>query len=79
MDAVSISQLKLNPSAVIVDALDYPVAVAKRNQVKAYVIGKDLYEKVVSFIENYLDRLTIARTDFSKGKDFEKVAKKLGI
>jgi PHD/YefM family antitoxin component YafN of YafNO toxin-antitoxin module len=79
MDSVSISQLKVNPSQVINQAVDYPVAVEKRNQIKAYVIGKELYEKITAYIENYLDKLAVRNADFSKGKDFEKVAKELGI
>lgn len=79
MTSTSISQLKANPSAVIDQAADYPVAVESRNDVKAYLIGKDLFEKMVSFIEDYLDLSTIKKTDFKKGKDFEKVAKDLGI
>jgi antitoxin StbD len=79
MTSVSISELKVNPSAVIDQALDYPVAVEKRNKVKAYVVGKDLYEKIIAYIENYLDRLAVKNTDFTKGKDFEELAKELGI
>jgi hypothetical protein len=55
------------------------MAIEKRNKVKAYLIGKDLYEKIVSLIENYIDRAIVKRTDFSKGKDFEKVAAQLGV
>lgn len=79
MDAISISQLKTHPSGAIDKALDYPMAIEKRNKVKAYLIGKDLYEKIVSLIENYIDRAIVKRTDFSKGKDFEKVAAQLGV
>lgn len=79
MDSVSISKLKVNPSKIINQALDYPVAVEKRNQVKAYLIGKELYEKIIAYIEDCLDKLAVKNTDFSKGKDFEKVARELGI
>ena len=79
MNNVSISQLKINPSRVISQASDYPVAVEKRNQIKAYVIGKELYEKIIAYIEDYLDKLAAKNTDFSKGKDFEKVTKELGL
>jgi antitoxin StbD len=79
MNSVSISQLKVNPSAVINQSLDYPVVVQNRNKIKAYIIGKELYEKIVSLMEDYVDKLTIKQTNFSKGKDFEKVAKELGI
>jgi len=79
MNSVSISKLKVNPSAIINQALDYPVAVEKRNQIKAYVIGKELYEKIITYIEDYLDNLAVKNSNFSRGKDFEKVAKELGI
>lgn len=79
MNNASISQLKTNPSAVIDQAVDYPVAVENRNTIKAYVIGKNLFEKIVKFIEDYSDIATIRKTDFKKGKDFESVAQELGL
>ena len=79
MNSTSISQLKINPSAVIAQADDYPVAVENRNTVKAYVIGKNLFEKMVKIIENYSDIQAVKNTDFKKGKDFDEVAKELGI
>ncbi len=79
MNTISISQLKINPSKAIGEALDYPIAVENRNKVEAYLLGKDLYEKIVSFMEDFIDRKAIDETDFKKGKDFEKVAKELNI
>ncbi|OGG03569.1 hypothetical protein A2W14_03255 [Candidatus Gottesmanbacteria bacterium RBG_16_37_8] len=79
MNTTSISELKTNPSAVIEQATDYPVAVENRNSIKAYLIGKNLFERMVSFIEDNLDINTVKKTDFKKGKDFEKVARELGI
>ena len=79
MTTTSISQLKINPSAVIAQASEYPVAVENRNEVQAYVIGKNLYEKMLYLLEDKLDRAVINQTDFTKGKDFEAVAKELGI
>jgi PHD/YefM family antitoxin component YafN of YafNO toxin-antitoxin module len=79
MDSLSISQLKTHPSKAISQATDYPVAVESRNKVKAYLIGKELYEKIVCFIEDYIDKAAVKKTDFRKGKDFEEVAKELGI
>lgn len=79
MNTISISQLKINPSKAIEGALDYPVAVENRNKVEAYLLGKDLYEKIVSFIEDYIDRKAINETDFKKGKDFKKVALELNL
>ena len=79
MNRVSISQLKTRPSRAISQAADYPVAVEKRNQVKAYLVGKELYDKMIAYIEDFIDRSAAKKTDFSKGKDFEKVAKDLGL
>ena len=79
MTNVSISQLKVNPSKVLLAAEAYPVAVENRNQVKGYILGKKLYEKLILFVENYIDKEAAATTDFRKGKDFEAVAKDLGI
>lgn len=79
MNNISISQLKVNPSKFIDLAGDYPVAVEKRNRIKAYLIGKDLYEKIVDYLENYIDQKAIEQTDFKKGRDFEKIAAQLRI
>ena len=79
MDSISISQLKAHPAGAIAQALDYPVAVEKRSQVKAYLVGKDLFDKMITFLEDQVDRAVIRQTDFSKGEDFEKVARQLGI
>jgi PHD/YefM family antitoxin component YafN of YafNO toxin-antitoxin module len=79
MNNISITELKINPSKAIADAVDMPIAVENRNKVEAYLLGREIYENLVSFIENYIDRKAIENTDFSKGKDFEKVAKSLGV
>lgn len=79
MNTISISQLKINPSKAIGEAFFYPLAVENRNKVEGYLLGKDLYEKIVTFIEDSIDRRAVEKTDFKKGKDFEKVAKELNI
>lgn len=79
MSDISISQLKTHPSKALREAVEYPVAIKKRNEVKAYLIGKDLYEKIVSYIEDYIDRRAVETVNFTKGKDFEKVAEELGL
>lgn len=79
MNTISISQLKINPSKFISQAADYPIAVENRNKVRAYLLGKDLYEKIVSYIEDFIDKKAVEEADFKKGKDFEKIAKKLNI
>lgn len=79
MTTTTISQLKMNPSAVIAQATDYPVAVENRNTVTAYVVGKRLFEKLTGYLEDKLDIAAVVKADFSKGKDFEAVAHDLGI
>lgn len=79
MDAISISQLKMNPAQVIQAAGDYPVAIANRNKIEAYVIGKDLLDRLEKYVEDFVDRQAIETTDFSKGTDLKVVMKKLGI
>ena len=76
---ISISQLKVHPSKAISKAEDYPVVIKSRNQVKAYLMGKEFFEKIISYIENYVDKRTVRETDFRMGRDFEEVAKKLNI
>jgi len=79
MNTISISDLKINPSKAIGFAADYPLAIENRNQVKAYLLGKDFYEKLVSYLEDMIDKRAIEETDFKKGGDFEAVAKKLNL
>ena len=79
MNTTTISQLKMNPSAVIAQAADYPVAVENRSTVTAYVVGKRLFEKLTSYLEDKFDTSAVAKADFSQGKDFEDVAQNLGI
>lgn len=71
MNTTSIFQLKANPGSIIRQSVDYPIAVENRNKVEAYLIGRSLYEKMLDLIEDKLDRLAIANTDFSEGKEFE--------
>lgn len=35
--------------------------------------------KMISNLEDYIDKKTVKDTNLKKGRDFEKVAKKLGI
>mgnify|MGYP001613891990 FL=1 len=79
MNTISISQLKINPSKAIGEALDYPIAIENRNKIEGYLLGKDLYEKIVAFIEDNIDRRAVETTDFTKGEDFDKVLKELNI
>ena len=79
MTSVSISELKANPSAVLLAADDFPVAVQNRSKTAGYVIGKDIFEKLFLFLEDLEDKKTIKSIDLSDKKDFEDFAKELGI
>ena len=79
MNSISISQLKVNPSVAISNALDFPLAVESRNKVQAYILGKDLYEMIVSYIEDASDRKAVEETNFSESRDLETVVEKLGL
>ena len=79
MNSVSVSQLKASPAKVIDQASDYPVAVRNRNKISAYVVGKQLYEKMVAYMENYIDKKAVDEADFSKGKDLEKLVEELEL
>ncbi|MEK7498122.1 MAG: antitoxin [Patescibacteria group bacterium] len=79
MTSVSISQLKANPAAVLSSASDYPVAVQNRNKTAGYLVGKDLFEKMILFLEDIEDKKTIESIDLDDKGDFEEFAKELGI
>lgn len=79
MTSLSISQLKVNPAKAILASGDYPVAIENRGEVEAYLVGKNLFERLERYVEDLIDRQTIENTDFSKGKDLNKVLDSLGI
>jgi len=79
MNSISISDLKTNPASAINEASDIPVAIKKRNKTRAYLVGKELFENIVAYIEDYTDRSVIQKTNFSKGRDFERIAEELGV
>ena len=80
--SLSISQLKANPAKAIAQADDYPVAIASRNKVKAYLGGGSLFEKLIDFLEDVEDGRAIRalkKSGWGKGKDLDQVAKELGL
>ena len=79
MNSISISQLKVNPSAAIASAADFPIAVENHGKAQAYLVGRDLYEALVSRLEDVIDNKVILETDYKKGKNFEDVASELGL
>lgn len=76
---ISISELKSNPAKAIDKAEEIPLIIQKRNKVKAYLVGKELFESLVSYIEDYIDNKAVETTDFKIGREFEEVSKELGI
>jgi len=79
MNSIAITQLKTNPSAVLKSADEYPIAVVRRGKTAGYVVGKDIFEKMIEYVENILDEDAIAKVDFKKKRDFEELAQELGI
>ena len=79
MTNLNISDLKTNPSNAILLAEDFPVGILNRNDIKAYLVGKKLFEQLISYLEDSFDTSIIRSTDFDKGQDFETFAKKLGV
>ena len=71
--------MKTNPAAAIQKADDLPVAIKKRDKITAYLLSKNLFDRLVTYIENHIDSTAVKNTDFSKGKDFETIAEELGI
>ncbi|WPP46340.1 type II toxin-antitoxin system prevent-host-death family antitoxin [Pseudomonas sp. AN-1] len=58
--AVSVSELKKNPSAVIGGADGGPVAVLNHNRVMGYLVPAELYEAMIERLED-LELAEIAR------------------
>ena len=83
MDSISISQLKMNPSAAISMADDYPLEVMSRGKSKAYLVGKRLFDRIVEYMEDLEDKKlvdeVIKNGELGTGTDFEEFAKELGI
>lgn len=79
MTYASISDLKTNPSGIISESLNYPVAIQKRNKVQAYLVGKDIFEKLVAQMEDIIDAKAVREADFDDVVPFEKIVTELGL
>ena len=79
MTSVSITQLKVNPMAVLNSADDYPVEIQNRSKIAGYFVGKNLFEKMVNFMEVIVT--PVARKQIKKLPKFLQLAviKKLKI
>lgn len=79
MTSLSISQLKVNPAKAILASGDYPVAIENRGEVAAYLVGKDLFERLERYVEDFIDGQAIKNTDFTKGEELDEVIGELGL
>lgn len=79
MTSISISDFKKNPTNVLVSAEDYPVAVLNRNKTAGYVVGKDMFEKLVDFVEDYVDKKSIEKADYKNTTPLNDLVKELGL
>lgn len=79
MRTISITQLKANPSKAVDLSLDFPLAVQNRNKTKAYLMGKKLYETLMTYIEDKIDTEAINNSDLSETHSLDEVAKDLNL
>lgn len=79
MTTATISQVKINPMAVFNSAVDFPVQIQNRNKTAGYFVSKDLFEKMIEYMEDIEDKKTIDSIDLDDKSDFEEFAKSLGI
>ena len=79
MNTISISELKINPSAAIIRAQDYPVAVENRDKITGYLLGEKLFEAIVRKLEDQIDTEAVRNADMTEGESIEVVMKDLGI
>jgi len=79
MPAISISQLKINPSSAIAMASDYPMAIKNKGQTTAYLVGQKLFDKIVASLENFSDKKAVKEANYKSGRNFEDLATELGI
>lgn len=65
--AISVSELKKNPSAAISEAEDEAVAVLNHNRVMGYLVPAAVYEAMVERLEN-LELAQLARARLEAGE-----------
>jgi hypothetical protein len=71
--------IKINPSGAISLATDYPLSIKNKGRTTAYLVGDQLFSKIVAYLEDVADKKAVYETDFSKGKKFEDLATELGL
>jgi antitoxin StbD len=50
--AVSVSELKRNPTAIVEDAEGQPVAILNHNRVMAYMVPAETYEAIIEALDD---------------------------
>jgi antitoxin StbD len=63
--AVSVSELKKNPTALLNQAEGQPIAMLNHNKPIAYIVPAELYEKIMDAIEND-ELVTLAKSRLSE-------------
>ena len=79
MTNISISGLKANPKVAISASFDYPVAITSRNETKAYLLGVEIFEKLISRVEDMRDLEAAKKADFSSGTELNDFIEELGL
>lgn len=79
MTSISITNLKANPSSAISASFDYPVAIKNRDKIQSYLIGKGLFERMVSFIEDRIDSKAVEEADYKNAVGLDDVIKDLEL
>lgn len=79
MTTVSISKFKSNPMAVITSAGDYPIQIQNRSKIAGYFVGKDLFGRMVNFMEDIEDGRAIESADYKNGTSLEDLEKELRL
>lgn len=69
--SVSISELKVNPSAIIDQADGEPIAILNHNKPTAYLIPADTYEELMEKIEDYQLGIIVKERQDEKKMAFE--------
>lgn len=79
MPTATISQIKTNPMAVFNTAIDLPVKIQNRNKTTGYFVSKELFEKMVAYMEDIEDKEALKNIDYKNGTSLEDLEIELGF
>jgi len=79
MTTISISDLKKNPTAALAMAVDFPIAVQNRSKTTGYVLSPQMFEKLVSFVEDCVDNKAADEADYKHGTKLNDFIKELEL